>query len=100
MYHHLYNISVTGLRFFTVYGPWGRPDMAAFSFAHRMSKGLPITVYGHGKPRRDFTYIDDIISGVVGAMALGTASDALRTAGLPFLTGATAHARRSSARNI
>mmetsp|Transcript_44909 Transcript_44909/g.103682 ORF Transcript_44909/g.103682 Transcript_44909/m.103682 type:complete len:332 (+) Transcript_44909:80-1075(+) len=63
VYHQLYNISCAGLRFFTVYGPWGRPDMAYFSFAHRMMKGLPIQVYGHGRPRRDFTYIDDIVTG-------------------------------------
>lgn len=70
VYHKLYNISCAGLRFFTVYGPWGRPDMAYFSFAHRMVHGLPIQVYGHGKPRRDFTYVDDIVTGIVGAMAL------------------------------
>ena len=71
VYHGLYGLHVTGLRFFTVYGPWGRPDMAYFSFAHRISTGRPIEVYGHGAPHRDFTYIDDIIDGVVGALALG-----------------------------
>jgi len=71
VYHGLYHIPVTGLRFFTVYGPWGRPDMAYFSFTHRISKGKPIKVYGHGTPRRDFTYIDDIVDGIVAALALG-----------------------------
>jgi UDP-glucuronate 4-epimerase len=71
VYHGLYGLHVTGLRFFTVYGPWGRPDMAYFSFAHRISTGQPIEVYGHGKPQRDFTYIDDVVEGVVGALALG-----------------------------
>ena len=71
VYHGLYGIRVTGLRFFTVYGPWGRPDMAYFSFAHRIATGQPIAVYGHGAPQRDFTYIDDIVDGIVGALALG-----------------------------
>ena len=61
---------MTGLRFFTVYGPWGRPDMAYFSFTHRIATGRPIEVYGHGAPRRDFTYIDDVVDGVVGALGL------------------------------
>ena len=55
VYHGLYGLKVTGLRFFTVYGPWGRPDMAYFSFTHRISNGKPIQVYGHGAPQRDFT---------------------------------------------
>ncbi len=59
-----YNIPTTGLRFFSVYGPWGRPDMALFIFATRMLKGLPIDVYNHGKMLRDFTYIDDILEGI------------------------------------
>ena len=71
VYHGLYGLRVTGLRFFTVYGPWGRPDMAYFSFAHRISTGKPIEVYGHGKPQRDFTYIDDVVDGIMGALALG-----------------------------
>lgn len=71
VYHGLYGLRVTGLRFFTVYGPWGRPDMAYFSFAHRISHGRPIQVYGHGAPQRDFTYIDDVVDGIVGALALG-----------------------------
>lgn len=64
-YAHLYNIRCTGLRFFTVYGPWGRPDMAPFRFASRMLKGEPIPVYNNGNMIRDFTYIDDITDGVV-----------------------------------
>ena len=71
VYHGLYGIRVTGLRFFTVYGPWGRPDMAYFSFTHRMVTGQSIEVYGHGTPQRDFTYIDDVVDGIVGALALG-----------------------------
>ena len=71
VYHGLYGLRVTGLRFFTVYGPWGRPDMAYFSFAHRISTGRSIQVYGHGAPQRDFTYIDDVVQGIIGALALG-----------------------------
>ena len=71
VYHGLYGLRVTGLRFFTVYGPWGRPDMAYFSFTHRISTGRPIEVYGHGRPQRDFTYIDDVVDGIVGALVLG-----------------------------
>ena len=67
-YHHLYNIPMTGLRFFTVYGPWGRPDMAYFSFAEAINNNQPISVFNHGKMRRDFTYIDDIIQGTTQAI--------------------------------
>ena len=67
-YHHLYGIKITALRFFTVYGPWGRPDMAYFGFTDLISKGKQIDVYNHGKMRRDFTYIDDIVDGVVSAL--------------------------------
>ncbi len=63
-YSHLYNIPTTGLRFFTVYGPWGRPDMAYFSFTKDILSGTPIKVFNHGKMERDFTYIDDIVEGV------------------------------------
>lgn len=69
-YHHLYGIRSTGLRFFTVYGPWGRPDMAYFSFTKAISEGKPIDVYNHGKMMRDFTYIDDIVEGTTAAMDL------------------------------
>ncbi|AOY75609.1 NAD-dependent epimerase [Clostridium formicaceticum] len=63
-YSHLYDIPTTGLRFFTVYGPWGRPDMAYFSFTKDILSGKPIKVFNHGKMERDFTYIDDIVEGV------------------------------------
>ena len=68
-YSHLFAIPTTGLRFFTVYGPWGRPDMAYFSFAKTILAGGTIDVYNHGQMQRDFTYIDDIIEGVVRVMA-------------------------------
>ena len=64
-YSHLYGMPVTGLRFFTVYGPWGRPDMAIFIFTRAIMAGMPIDVFNHGEMRRDFTYIDDIVEGVV-----------------------------------
>ena len=67
-YGHLFGVPQTGLRFFTVYGPWGRPDMAYFSFAEAIVAGRPITVYDGGAVRRDFTYIDDIVQGVLGAL--------------------------------
>lgn len=64
-YSHLYHIPTTGLRFFTVYGPWGRPDMALFLFTKNILAGKPIDVFNYGKHRRDFTYIDDIVEGVI-----------------------------------
>ena len=67
-YAHLYGMAVTGLRFFTVYGPWGRPDMALFLFTKGILDGQPINVFNHGNMIRDFTYVDDIVSGVIGAM--------------------------------
>lgn len=67
-YSHLYGLPTTGLRFFTVYGPWGRPDMAYFSFTKNIIAGLPIQVFNHGKMKRDFTYIDDIVDGVVATL--------------------------------
>jgi UDP-glucuronate 4-epimerase len=67
-YHHLYGIPVTGLRFFTVYGPWGRPDMALFLFTDAILSDRPINVFGHGKMQRDFTYIDDIIAGTIASI--------------------------------
>lgn len=70
-YHHLYNIPVTGLRFFTVYGPWGRPDMAYYTFTKLILSGKPIEVYNHGQMQRDFTYIDDIVRGTIAAIDLG-----------------------------
>ncbi len=70
-YHHLFGIPVTGLRFFTVYGPWGRPDMAYFSFTRSILEGKPIPVFHEGKTKRDFTYIDDIVKGAIAAIDLG-----------------------------
>ncbi len=67
-YSHLFDLSCTGLRFFTVYGPWGRPDMALFLFTKAILEGKPIQVFNHGKMQRDFTYIDDIVEGVVRVM--------------------------------
>lgn len=64
-YSHLYRLPTTGLRFFTVYGPWGRPDMALFIFTSAILEGRPISVFNNGKMRRDFTYIDDIVEGVI-----------------------------------
>lgn len=64
-YAHLFGLPVTGLRFFTVYGPWGRPDMAYFSFTKAILEGRPIDVFNHGQMKRDFTYIDDIVEGLV-----------------------------------
>ena len=64
-YSHLYNLPTTGLRFFTVYGPWGRPDMALFKFTKAILANKPIPVFNYGKHRRDFTYIDDIVEGVI-----------------------------------
>jgi UDP-glucuronate 4-epimerase len=67
-YHHLFGIPVTGLRFFTVYGPWGRPDMAYFLFTRAILEGRPIEIYNEGQMQRDFTYIDDIVAGTVAAI--------------------------------
>lgn len=64
-YAHLYRFPITGLRFFTVYGPWGRPDMALFLFTKAILEGKPIDVFNHGKMQRDFTYVDDIVEGVI-----------------------------------
>lgn len=64
-YSHLFNLPTTGLRFFTVYGPWGRPDMALFKFTKNIIEGKPIQVFNHGNHTRDFTYIDDIVEGVI-----------------------------------
>ena len=71
-YAHLYKIPCTGLRFFTVYGPWGRPDMAMLIFADKIIKWEPIDVFNNGKMKRDFTYIDDIVSGIIKCLKLKT----------------------------
>ncbi|MBI4665228.1 MAG: NAD-dependent epimerase [Nitrospinae bacterium] len=74
-YSSLYNLPTTGLRFFTVYGPWGRPDMALFKFTKAILEGKPIDVYNHGDMRRDFTYIDDIVDGVARVISLAAEKD-------------------------
>ncbi|MEG3792534.1 NAD-dependent epimerase/dehydratase family protein [Lysobacter sp. CCNWLW3] len=68
-YAHLYGLHATGLRFFTVYGPWGRPDMAPLLFSRAVLAGRPIEVFNHGRMRRDFTWVEDIVAGVLGALA-------------------------------
>jgi len=86
-YAHLYGMPQTGLRFFTVYGPWGRPDMALYIFTKAISEGRPIRVFNHGDMKRDFTYVDDVVAGVVAAIdrapapAAGTAPHLLYNIG-------------------
>lgn len=82
-YSHLYRLPTTGLRFFTVYGPWGRPDMALFKFTRAMLEGKPIQVYNHGKHRRDFTYVDDIVEGVIRVLDRPPVADAHWSAARP-----------------
>ncbi len=67
-YSHLYNIPATGLRFFTVYGPWGRPDMALYAFTKAILAGEPVSIFNYGKMIRDFTYIDDVVEGILRLM--------------------------------
>ena len=74
-YAHLFGVPATGLRYFTVYGPWGRPDMAPFLFARAILEGRPIDVFNHGRMRRDFTYVDDIADGTVKALDRAPAGD-------------------------
>ncbi len=74
-YSHIFNLPTTGLRFFTVYGPWGRPDMALFKFTDAIVKGLPIKIYNHGKHRRDFTYVDDIVTSINKLLFIHASSD-------------------------
>jgi UDP-glucuronate 4-epimerase len=80
-YAHLYRLPLTGLRFFTVYGPWGRPDMMLWNFTHRILSGQPIPVFNNGEMWRDFTYIDDIIAGVVAALDAVPPDDGAEKAG-------------------
>ncbi|WP_242138015.1 GDP-mannose 4,6-dehydratase [Sphingomonas sp. TREG-RG-20F-R18-01] len=80
-YAHLYRLPQTGLRFFTVYGPWGRPDMAMWLFTKAIYEGRPIDVFGEGRMRRDFTYIDDIVSGIVACLDNPPADDGMAKAG-------------------
>ena len=74
-YSHLYGLPTTGLRFFTVYGPWGRPDMALFLFTKAILEGHPIDVFNHGKMQRDFTYVDDVVEGLVRILDRAPKSD-------------------------
>jgi UDP-glucuronate 4-epimerase len=82
-YAHLFGLATTGLRFFTVYGPWGRPDMAYFSFTRAIMAGRPIDVYNHGRMRRDFTYIDDIVQGIARVLERPPQPDAAWDAAAP-----------------
>jgi len=82
-YSHLYGLPTTGLRFFTVYGPWGRPDMSPMLFADRISRGEPIDVFNHGHHSRDFTYIDDIVKGVIRTLDHPAEPDPAYNAELP-----------------
>jgi len=86
-YSHLFKLPTTGLRFFTVYGPWGRPDMAYFSFTEKMLKGQSIPVFAEGKLTRDFTYIDDIVEGVVRLLFKPTPASATHAAHAVFNIG-------------
>jgi len=82
-YSHLFGLPTTGLRFFTVYGPWGRPDMALFLFTRAILAGEPIRIFNHGKMRRDFTYIDDIVEGVIRVLDRPAAPDPAFDPGAP-----------------
>jgi UDP-glucuronate 4-epimerase len=82
-YSSLYSMPTTGLRFFTVYGPWGRPDMALFLFTRAILEGRPIDVFNNGRMQRDFTYIDDIVEGVVRVMDKVPGPDAAWTGSAP-----------------
>jgi UDP-glucuronate 4-epimerase len=82
-YAHLFGFPATGLRFFTVYGPWGRPDMALFKFTRAILKDEPIDVYGEGRMSRDFTYVDDIVTGVIAALDRPAAVDPTWDAATP-----------------
>ncbi len=80
-YAHLYRLPLTGLRFFTVYGPWGRPDMMVWSFTRKILAGEPIPVFNHGEMWRDFTYIDDIVAGIIACLDRPPADDGAEKAG-------------------
>jgi UDP-glucuronate 4-epimerase len=82
-YSHLYNLPTTGLRFFTVYGPWGRPDMALFKFTNAILTDQPISLFNYGKHRRDFTYIDDLIEGILRILDVPALENPLWRAGNP-----------------
>jgi len=92
-YAHLYGLPCTGLRFFTVYGPWGRPDMALFKFTRAMLTGEPIQIYNEGRLRRDWTYIDDIVEGVVRVSRAAPSPDADWVSAPPALGSSSAPSR-------
>jgi UDP-glucuronate 4-epimerase len=81
VYHHIYKLNTTGLRFFTVYGPWGRPDMGVFQFVDKVVRGETIEVYNFGEMRRNFTYIDDIVSGILTVLDADLAYDIVNIGG-------------------
>jgi len=83
-YSHLYQLPTTGLRFFTVYGPWGRPDMAVFIFTRAILAGKPIDVFNYGKMQRDFTYIDDIVTGVLSIADRPPSTSGKQDSGAPY----------------
>ena len=89
-YSHLYKIPTTGLRFFTVYGPWGRPDMAYFIFAESILNGKGIKVFNHGKMKRDFTYIDDVVQGIINIIGKPSVPDTYWDAANPNPSSSTA----------
>ncbi len=89
-YSHLYGLPTTGLRFFTVYGPWGRPDMALFLFTRKILAGEPIDVFNYGRHRRDFTYIDDIVEGVIRVLDRVPAPDPAWSGDAPDAAGSKA----------
>jgi UDP-glucuronate 4-epimerase len=89
-YSHLFSLPTTGLRFFSVYGPWGRPDMALFLFTKAILENKPIDVYNHGKMKRDFTYVDDIVNGIVAVMKKPPVSNPSWNAVNPDLSGSSA----------
>ncbi len=87
-YSHLYGLPVTGMRFFTVYGPWGRPDMAYYKFADAILAGRPIKVYNHGAMRRDFTYVDDVVEAIVRLLPLAPETPLIESSGGTLLSNA------------
>ena len=89
-YSHLYALPTTGLRFFTVYGPWGRPDMAYFAFTKAILSGEPIEIYNEGRMARDFTFVDDVVEGVVATMTRPPQGDAAWSSRAPDPSGSTA----------
>jgi UDP-glucuronate 4-epimerase len=100
-YNHLYQIPCTGLRFFTVYGPWGRPDMAYFSFAEKILAGEPINIYNHGNLSRDFTYIDDIVESIIRLIgAVDTHDDQVRASRWLAREGASDDAMQAHADDV